>query len=127
MSGKIVQEVNQVEATLRDIQVGRPNNRVHSLLRHDQKPHEPILHIAVRLERLLQLDLLALARDYRQNAVVLAVMEPHRLGIVKDRQQMGLDLVAIAGLAKDLQQRRIRHKKEARKDQPLLLQIPVTN
>lgn len=51
------------------------------------------------------------------------IMKADSFDVVKDVKQVGLDGVRVRGLAEDLQQGCVRDKKEARKQQPLLLQI----
>lgn len=50
-------------------------------------------------------------------------MELDSFNVVKHIQQMGLDGVGVRCLAQDLQQSRVRHEKESRKAQSLLLQV----
>ena len=50
-------------------------------------------------------------------------MEADILGVVKDRQQMGLDSVGVGGLAQDLKQGRVGHKEEAGEAETLLLKV----
>lgn len=53
------------------------------------------------------------------------IMESDSFDVIKDIEEVGLDGVGVRGLAQDLQQGRVRHKEEARKQQALLLQIAV--
>lgn len=50
-------------------------------------------------------------------------MESHRLDVVKNIKQVGLDGVRVRGLAQDLQQGRVRYEEKTRKQQSLLLQV----
>ena len=54
-------------------------------------------------------------------------MEAHRLGVIEDAEEMGLNGVRVAGLTQNLQQRRVGHKEESREGQTLLLQVTVSN
>lgn len=51
-------------------------------------------------------------------------MELDSFNVVKHIQQMGLDGVGVRCLTQNLQQGGIRHKEEARKAKPFLLQVP---
>lgn len=54
-------------------------------------------------------------------------MEADTFNVVKDIEQVGLDGVGVRGLAQYLQQCRVRHKKEPREQQTLLLQVPISH
>lgn len=61
---------------------------------------------------------------YVSDAIVLFLMEGHRLDVVKHTQKVCLDSVGIRCLSQNLEKSWIRHKEEAREHKSLLLQVP---
>ena len=55
---------------------------------------------------------LSLHRDDGEDLVVVLVVELHQCRVVEDGEKVGLDGVRVGGLAKDLQEGRVRDKEE---------------
>ena len=58
------------------------------------------------------MDELAFHRDDGEDLVVVLVVELHQGGVVEDGEEVRLDCVRVGGLAKDLQEGRVRDKEE---------------
>ena len=73
---------------------------------------QPDLNASLCPDRPLQVDELTLHRDDGEDLVVVLVVELHQRRVVEDGEKVGLDCVRVGGLAKDLQEGRVRDKEE---------------
>ena len=73
---------------------------------------EPDLYTSLCSDWPLQVNQLSLHRDDGEDLVVVLVVELHQRRVVKDGEKVGLDCVRVGGLAKDLQEGRVRDKEE---------------
>ncbi len=84
---------------------------------------EPSLDVTRGHHRLLQLHNLTLARGICKDLVIDLLVEGDGLDVVEETKQVGLDGVAVTGLTKNLEERRVGNEEKAGEEQSLLLEI----